>query len=754
MLSAVALCFVFVGMNLCAGEEALGPKLPGYVSSAACGGCHALQTERWQNSHHAWAMRAATPENVLGDFDDAVLEHHGTTSRFRRRGDSYFVETDGPDGSILEFQVTYTVGVERLQQYLVALDGGHIQALSLAWNIHDKRWFHLYPDRRIAPDDGLHWTGVYQNWNSRCAACHSTNFAKNFDPSSQTYASNWTEANVGCEACHGPGEAHVAWATAPETYKASAFVTVRAKGLTVDPKTRNARDEIEICAACHARRQSLVSSSRTAGYAFLDEFVPALLREGLYHADGQILDEVYVYGSFLQTKMAAAGVQCTDCHDAHRLETRARDNAVCTQCHTPSGDSRFPSLIGARYDTPAHHFHRPGSEGALCVNCHMPARTYMVVDPRRDHGFRVPRPDLSVTLGTPNACTSCHTDRDDGWAAAQVKTWYPEGRTGSPHYAEALAAGRINAAGAIKRLAELSYDTSAPGIVRATALDLLRRAGPIAAEQGLSLLTDPDPLVRHAAVALHEHQPAARRLESVRPLLDDSLRAIRIQAAHILADTPLELAPESTRAKLGKARAEYQDSLVASVDFPETQMNLAALAYRLGRPEAAAASFMKALELDPYLGDAWQSLAELQSSLGRNAEAEQTLRRGLEKLPESGPLSYALGLLQAERRDFTEAAASLKRAAHAMQNDGRVRYNLGLVLQYLGQDDAADAMLREALDRAPADFDIVHAVALRDLDFGQFDAAREGAWRLIAISPNRPEGWRLLDEIDRRRMRK
>ena len=53
----------------------------------------------------------------------------------------------------------------------------------------------------------------------------------------------------------------------------------------------------------------------------------------------------------------------------------------------------------------------------------MPARTYMVVDPRRDHSLRVPRPDLSAALGTPNACTGCHRDRPAQWAADRVKAW-------------------------------------------------------------------------------------------------------------------------------------------------------------------------------------------------------------------------------------------------------------------------------------------------------------------------------------------
>ena len=156
---------------------------------------------------------------------------------------------------------------------------------------------------------------------------------------------------------------------------------------------------------------------------FLDAYLPALLEPGLYHSDGQIDGEVYEYGSFLQSRMHAASVTCSDCHDPHSLKLRAEGNALCAQCHLPE-----------RFDLSAHHNHEPGSAGAQCVNCHMPTKTYMVVDARRDHSIRVPRPDLSISLGTPNACTPCHADRPAQWAAEAVAGWYPGGRQTTPHY--------------------------------------------------------------------------------------------------------------------------------------------------------------------------------------------------------------------------------------------------------------------------------------------------------------------------------
>ena len=160
-----------------------------------------------------------------------------------------------------------------------------------------------------------------------------------------------------------------------------------------------------------------MSERARIGGPFLDDYEPDLLLPGLYYADGQIDGEVYVYGSFTQSRMYRHGVRCSDCHDPHTLKLRATGNALCVRCHSPDGNPRFPSLQKKVYDAPEHHFHPPGSPGAACVACHMPARTYMQLDRRRDHSLRIPRPDLTLEIGTPNACTGCHQDRDARWAA-------------------------------------------------------------------------------------------------------------------------------------------------------------------------------------------------------------------------------------------------------------------------------------------------------------------------------------------------
>ena len=180
----------------------------------------------------------------------------------------------------------------------------------------------------------------------------------------------------------------------------------------------------------HARRGLLTEDYRP-GRLLAETHRPALLEEGLYYADGQMKDEVYNWGSFLQSRMYAVGVTCADCHDAHDLKVKVGRDDVCSSCHQPE-----------RFATRKHHFHREKGKGASCVACHMRTETYMVVDPRHDHSLRVPRPDLSRALGTPNACSqaACHGDKPLAWVVERYDTWY--GAKRKPQYGTVLAAAR------------------------------------------------------------------------------------------------------------------------------------------------------------------------------------------------------------------------------------------------------------------------------------------------------------------------
>jgi predicted CXXCH cytochrome family protein len=611
------------------------PDVPRYVGSQACTDCHGAISDAWSKSHHALAWQTPDASNVIGDFNDARVEHNGITSRFFRRGDEFVVETDGPDGKLKDYEVKSIAGIEPLQQYLLEVEPGRLQALDLSWDATANRWYHLYPDQDLKGGNGLHWTGPYKNWSARCAECHATGFEKNYRPQTRSYASTQAEIGVGCEACHGPGEAHLAWAEEPEAYAAKSQSRLSDKGLTIAFTPNEAQTEIQQCAGCHSRRGPFGDQSPVPGTPFHDAYRLALLRDGLYHADGTIQDEVYVYGSFLQSKMHKKGVRCSDCHDPHQADLKASGNGVCTQCHSPAGNTRFPTLKKASYDDPTHHFHDPGSAGAQCKSCHMIERVYMGIDGRRDHSFRVPRPDLSDETGAPNACTDCHNDKKAAWAAAELERRFPDSKHRGPHFSQVFAAARRDPTTQIDKLIELALDAKLPAIVRASALDLLRSAGPETATRAERLLRHPDPLIRAAAIDLQTSMPMPERLRRLEPLLNDQTKLVRIAAARALIGVPRSLIKRSVGPALQAASTEWQKSLMAKADFPESHMAIGGSALALRNPRAALQAFGEAVRQDPQLIDAWIMLARIRLLLRDRDGARDVLKKGLVKNPEN-----------------------------------------------------------------------------------------------------------------------
>ena len=605
------------------------PRAPRYVGSAGCAACHAQATAGWTGSDHQLAWTLPSEATVLGDFDGASFESRGVTSRFSRRDGGFVIETEDADGQRRSFDVVGVAGIRPLQQYLLSPAPGRTQAFDIAWDSVAHRWYDLYPEQVLLPHDGLHWTGPYKSWEARCAECHATGFSRNYDMASRSYAPRQAEIGVGCEACHGPGEAHAAWAKDPAGYDAGRWPGLTPHGLTVD-LARSADAEIEQCAGCHSRREAFGDGNPLPGTPYHDSYNLALLRPGVYHADGQIEAEDYEFGSFLQARMYARGVRCSDCHDPHTLTLRAEGNAVCTQCHSPAGNDRFPSLRKALYDDPAHSFHPAGSAGAACKSCHMPAEVYMGVDRRRDHGFRVPRPDLDAATGAPDACTACHADRDPAWAAAEIARRFPASTHRGASFATAFAAARQDPAAQADALIGLAGRADLAGIVRASALDLLTPVtDPGIAARAAPFLADPDPLVRGAAAGLQRGAPPAERLARLAPVLSDPLRSVRVAAAKAALGADPAGAPEAVLAALQAATGAWQSALRIAADFPESHMQAAGAALGMRNFAAAEAAFGEAVALDPQLVDGWAMIARIRAATGDQAGARQALADGL-----------------------------------------------------------------------------------------------------------------------------
>jgi predicted CXXCH cytochrome family protein len=762
--TATTMLVFFVGLMAVA-NRAQAEEVATYVGVNACAGCHQTEAEHWRKSHHALAMQKATPATVLGDFSGVSVENSGVVSTFSRNGDKFTVRTDGPDGALHDYEIAYTFGIDPLQQYLIAFPGGRYQMFGLAWDTRPKakggrRWFHLYPGQKLAPGSPLHWTGRDQTWNYQCADCHTTGLKKNYNLSSNTYATSWSSLGVTCESCHGPGSRHVAWAKG-DAHSASrgrsepsdkgrmgleTWLKASSGRWEMDLATGTARraqplasKQLDTCARCHSRRK-LIATDLPPGTPFLDVALPSVLEPGLYHADGQIDDEVFEYGSFLQSAMHRAGVVCSNCHDPHAAKLRAKGNTLCAQCHLP-----------AKFDVTAHHKHAPGSAGSQCVNCHMPTKTYMVVHARRDHSIRVPRPDLSVSIGVPNACNQCHTDRSAEWAAKAVAVWYPNGRQKQLHYGTALHAGRTGAVDAERRLDQLILDASQPAIARASGLLLLAPYASKASEPAIkAAIADSDPLVRMTVPRAVPQSVPQSIVSALFPLLSDPVRVVRVETARRLAGIdPRTMTPEQ-RGAFAVAYEELIAAEMVDADRPEAHLNLGLVKAQHHQLNEAEAEYRIALRLDPKFVPAMVNLADLYRGLGKDKKGTELLRAAIAIEPQNAAIKHSLGLLMVRQHNYGEAIPLLREATVLAPDNARYAYVYAIALNSTGSIAEATALLERTYKQHPTDRTVLMTLITLERDRGDVARALTHAQELDALEPDNQQVRALVNDLRRR----
>ena len=729
--------------GLFASQVALGnPTQSTFVGNGACASCHASQVQDWTGSHHDLAMQEASEKTVLGDFDNANFVYEGVTTSFYRKGDEYWVKTDNENGELQDYRVAYVFGIYPLQQLLLPITKGQLNALSIAWDARNaseggQRWYHIYEDQEpVTAESPLHWTGIYHNWNSRCAECHSTNVVKGYDGARRQYTTTYDQIDVGCEACHGPGSRHVELANAGKIDRSQSSVEMglalslaargqwrRAPGDDIAQRVTPLTDQTQVdnCGRCHSRRATL--GDYHYGQSLLNTHRLSTLESPLYWHDGQILDEVYVYGSFMQSKMAQAGVVCSNCHNPHSNELVAEGNAVCTQCHKSE-----------TYDAPAHHRHSVTSAGSACVECHMPSQVYMGVDARRDHSMRIPRPDISLSIGSPNACTQCHEDKSDAWAYDALQTWGVNGRFTDLSLAKARHSADRGDMRALPTLESVVTDNSQSDLMRASIIEQLGNLGSRQLPNAAAMLLRSDsPVLRASAVrALRGVEPVQRYL-MLRPFIRDRSLSVRMEVAQLLAGIPASELRAQDIADLEPLFEEYLAVQNDHLDMPSVQLQLANFWIDRDDSTKATAALEEALRLNSQLEPAIVNLVDILRRDDKNEEASALLSRSIERIPESGSLWFSQGLHLIRLGHTTEGLVSLKRAAELENEGSRHRYVYAIALNDTGSESEAMSVLERLNASLPGQPDVLNALLAFARDSGDRQRYERYRAQLVAL---------------------
>lgn len=697
ILICISLSLLLISLR-CARQEDRGESETEIVQSSSafmgsenCMSCHSEEYKSWSGSHHDWAMKPANAETVFGDFDMAQIQLDGINYKFYQEGGDFLVEVDEPDSEAVVYKVAFTFGVEPLQQYLIEFSGGKMQALRATWDTEKKLWFHQYPGEAIPKHDWLHWTQGGQNWNTMCADCHSTNLQTNYDWRVDTFHTTWSEVNVACEACHGAGDAHIKWAGG-DTSEDDPYILGLHEQL----------DQINSCGPCHARRTKLVDQYNPA-LAFHEQFELQTLHPDFYHPDGQIREEDYVLGSFLSSQMFLEGVMCTDCHDPHTNELKFIGNELCMQCHEPE------------YDSEAHHFHSIGTEGAECVNCHMTGQTYMGNDFRRDHSFRIPRPDQSVAYGTPNACTDCHTGQSDQWAADQVVAWYGPERPS--HFSDALLLSLKDSltaqeAAQVQLLIGLN---EFPYIARATAIEnysFMHHGKDY--EVLLGAQNDPNPLVRSKALQKYQNEMPGQRAVMAFKFFNDESKLVRLEAVALAADANLNEMSEEWYYAFREALPEYRKYLYVNSNFATGRAQLGDYFFKRGILDSAILHYEMALEMDDQLGPVYGNLAAVYNSVGQDELAISILNDWIIAQPWNARANYLRGLILYETDYIDLAEDNFQKAIEKDPEFYRAYYNLATLMYHQKRYDEANEVIKKGLEINPNDPDGLNLLMLTE----------------------------------------
>ena len=692
------LTFLFISLSLF--TFSLSAK--DFVGSQTCQNCHQKEFSAWQGSHHDMAMKHADDKSVLADFNNVAFEDAGKINKFYKKEQEFWVNIKGPDGQFDDYQIKYTFGFEPLQQYMVEFDDGRVQLIPFAWDSRPKteggqRWFNLYPDFSDNHQE-FFWTNTGQNWNYMCADCHSTNVSKNFDVKTNSYKTVFSEINVGCEACHGPASEHLNWANADKedssntgfdrnlTKQVKAWV--KKEGFnTLKPKEVHNSQQTLVCAQCHSRRTQISNNSHIDKNDFGERYLLSLITSDNYYADGQVYNENFVYGSFLQSKMAKNGVVCSNCHDPHTAKLTMPKESVCLQCHQAQ-----------HYAQKEHHQHQEGSTGAQCVSCHMPETTYMDIDKRRDHGWHKPSPALAKQFATPDTCLSCHEDKDSDWSSQYVNKWFnKEQAKPEEPFTPIFALADSGYQSIAQHLSKIAQSHEYADIIRASALARMNNYPDTNTLIAIARnVKHSDSNIRRGAIEGAASIQPAERWRILSPLLKDKVLAVRSEAA--MALVPLwEMLSATQKNTLQLALNDYLAIQDFNADRGYAHTNKAIVLGYQNNIDKAIAAYKQSMRIEPYFAAAYVNMAELYKRQGQEIKSIEILKQGINANPSDSSIPYSLGLAYIRAKDIDQAQHFLGLAAKLAVTNARYYYVYALALAS-NQTKAAEQNMQKAYE--------------------------------------------------------
>ncbi len=697
------------------------------AKSTECIACHQDSGKSWQASHHALAHRKVGLGDDSRAFASRSLQADHAKWDFSGGANSPRIQWQDADSGApaVSLKPPMAIGLQPLVQYVMDFGNGRYQVPDASWDPAKQEWFSMFGTDQRRPHEWGHWTQRGMNWNSQCAYCHFSQYRKNYLEESDGYRTTYLEEGVGCAQCHGPSRSQRG-----------------TNECLVDPKQKFTPQQwTHSCATCHSRREEF-DEAFLIGDNFYDHYNLALPSQpGLYHPDGQQIDEDYNFTSLLLSRMGHKGISCIDCHDAHAATPKGgkaavESNALCMTCH--AGGQREAKII----DPIAHSFHKPGTAGSRCVECHMPKKPYMARDPRSDHRFPSPDPLLTKELGVPNACNNCHADKGIDWQIEWTEKWYgPRTRPLDRDRTRAIAAAQAQpiAPGTLEKLLA-AFDTEENAAWQATLLRLMvpwLDDGRVTARAS-QCSQHADPVVRAAAASLVAR--AATTSPAWERLARDPIRAVRMEAAW--AALP-RLAKDDPLLKEMEQIARHQ------ADQPGGRMRQAQLASHRGDPAAAESHLRKAADWDQGSSAALRDLAVHLADGKRTRESLAALEQAAKRAPTDPELPYLCALALAELGDETGTEAKLREAIRLDPRFSRAYYNLGLLLSGQGHDEAAIISLRNASDLGPGDPGPPYALATIYLRLSQKAAAETAAREALRRNPTYQPAATLLQSLQR-----